>query len=96
MKINLIDEIITEIADKKVFGRIKYLVVNKETFEEIKSEFEYEFGSEYFDQGREPNKNDIEEYFKLKIIIDDKEARIKGDKKYLLLTADRTNNKPTS
>lgn len=93
---NLIDEIISEIADKKIFGRIKYLVVKSKTFEKIKSEFEYEFGSEYFDQGREPNKSDIEEYFKLKIIIDDKEARIKGDKEYLLLTADRTNNKSVS
>lgn len=89
----LIDRIVTEIFGRNLLGEYKYISLNKESFKELESDFQYEFGQDYEDFGKVPVKEDIEEYLKMKIIIDDS---VDGDKKYELLTKVRSGVKKNS
>ncbi len=79
----LIDVIMTEILDKNLLGEIRYLCVSSKTKAILINDFNEEFAAEYDEMGRKPNKADLEDYFRLKILIDE---HLDGDQEYQLLT----------
>lgn len=77
--------IMTEILDKNLLGEIKYLCVSSKTKAELMNDFSDEFAAEYEDLGRPPNKADLQEHLRLKIVIDE---QLDGDQEYQLLKKD--------
>jgi len=72
----------TEIQGENLLGEIKYICLNSDSKKELIEDFDYEFKAEYDELGRKPNQRDLEEYFGMKITIDES---IDEDQKYVLL-----------
>lgn len=79
----LIDVIMTEILDKNLLGEIRYLCVSSKTEQELINDFNEEFAAEYEELGRKPNKRDLQDHLRLKILIDE---QLDGDQEYQLLS----------
>lgn len=79
----LIDIVMTEILDKNLLGEIRYLCVSSKTKAELINDFNEEFAAEYEELGRKPNKGDLEDHFRLKILIDE---HLTGNQEYQLLS----------
>lgn len=79
----LIDQLVTEINGRNILGEIKYICLNKSSKKQLFLDYEEEFKNEFDELGRQPNLFDVEEYFKMKIIVDDTITESEG---YRLLT----------
>jgi len=79
----LIDQLVTEINGRNLLGEIKYICLNKSSKKQLFLDYEEEFKNEFDELGRQPNLFDVEEYFKMKIIVDDTITESEG---YRLLT----------
>lgn len=79
----LIDIMLKEILEKNLLGDISHIAINSNAKKELIKDYEDEFENEVEEQGRKPNMFDLEDYFGMKILIDDK---ITGREKYRLLT----------
>lgn len=79
----LIEIMLNEILEKNLLGEVTHVVINSNAKRELIKDYKDEFENELKDERREPNMFDLEDYFGMKILIDDK---ISGREKYRLLT----------
>lgn len=67
----LIDLIFREIHDKDILNEIEYVCFTEKSFKQLMEDFREEFVVEYEELGRDPSKEDVQDYLNLPILIID-------------------------
>jgi hypothetical protein len=81
-EIRLIDQIWGELNEKNILNEVVFINITKSALEELMADYTDEFKNELSYSGRRVSSKDIEDYFKVSLLV----SPLKDGQKYQLLT----------